>query len=499
MKRHITRTLVVIVIGAATARAQQWNAPPVTRQPTNQAANAPYHASPHAGAANGNAAGDGYNGYAGAAQGSAAGDGYNAYASGYSGPAQPAAGSQQVAPPPVRQPAYQFANDPNSPEPYAGDGYAGDAAAYDGPPRPAADGIQQVANLSYTHQGEAAAPGAETAPGAAPAGIAGPGMAGPGANGGPSGGFASAVSQECYDPFWAHRTSFIGEWLYLRVRNDGVPNALPQNGVGPGAVPYGSVSANSPTYQPEGFRIGGTLALNPCSSLYFAYTYWQGISNGSTFANPPLVVHSLVTLPQTGTAASDGVAAFSRYNVRFQFADATYRRLISGGQNWYLNYAVGARYANLYQLYGQAQVNGPSQTGVSSNIGMDAAGGRVGLMGARKAACTGFFFYGNAFANILAGNFRASYMQVNNFAGVQGFSSWQTYRPVTILEYELGAGWVSPNGKWRLSGGYYFAAWFNVISTSTYINAVQSNNYGPLTAANNITFDGLVVRAQRMW
>lgn len=409
----------------------------------------------------------------------------------------------------VSQPVYQAANYPNLPDyasPYtegengylAENGYDGYAPDYYGAPQPAVAGIQQVSNLSYADQGQPAPQDGAAQPGAAQPGAAQP-AAGQGGAYGNCGSCAAACCQECCDPFWAHRTSFFGEWLYLRARNDGVSNALPQNGIGPGAVPYGNVSANNPTYQPEGFRIGGTMALNRCASIYAAYTYWQGISNGSTFANPPLVVHSLLTLPQTGTAASDGSAAFSRYNIRFQFADVAYRRLIAGGNNWFVNYAVGARYANLYQLYGQAQVNGPTQTGVSTNIGMDAAGSRVGLMAARKAPCTGFFFYGNAFANILVGNFRASYLQANNLAGVQGFATWQSFRPVPILEYELGAGWVSPNGKWRFSGGYYFAAWFNVISTSTYINAVQTNNYGPLNTANNITFDGLVVRAQRLW
>lgn len=217
--------------------------------------------------------------------------------------------------------------------------------------------------------------------------------------------------------------------------NRHVASAIPQSGIGPGAVPAGNVGSNSPTYSP-GFRVGGTLRLDRVSSLYAAYTYYQAESNGSTFANPPLVVHSLVTLPQTGTAASDGLAAFSRYNIRFQFADADYRRLIAGGGNWFVNYAVGARYANLQQLFRQAQVNGPGMTGVTSNIGMDAAGGRVGF-------------------------------------------------------------WVSPNGAWRFSAGYYYAAWFNAVTSSNYIQAAQNNNF--VGVGNAITFDGLVLRAQRLW
>lgn len=409
-----------------------------------------------------------------------------------------AANAQQSKPPQrMRQPAYEAPNEQDQAEyadQYAVDengypvegGYEGSAPDYyDGVPQPAAESVQQVSNLSYTNRGQPGAQGGAAEPDTAPSG---------------SGGRCpTGYCQNCCTPFWAHRTSFFGEWLYLRARNDGVANSLPQNGIGPGAVPAGRVNSNSPTYQPEGFRVGLNYALNRCSSLFMSYTYFHTESNGSTFANPPQVVHSLVTLPQTGTAASDGVAALSHYDIHFQFADAEYRRLLAGGNNWYLNYSIGARYANLYQQFSQAQLNGPTQTGVTSNIGMDAAGGRVGLLAARKAANRGFYFYGSAFANILAGNFRANYMQVNNLSGVQGQALWQSYRPVPILEYELGAGWISPNGKWSFSAGYYFAAWFNVISPSTYINAVQNNNYGPLNTANNITFDGLVVRGQRMF
>ncbi|HWB14430.1 MAG TPA: Lpg1974 family pore-forming outer membrane protein [Pirellulales bacterium] len=300
----------------------------------------------------------------------------------------------------------------------------------------------------------------------------------------------------CCEPFWAHRSSVFAEALFLKPRGADVANAQPQNGIGPTAVPFGAVSSNSPTYSP-GFRLGATFALDRCSSIYAAYTYFQAESNGSQFVNPPLVEHSLVTLPQIGTAASDGLASLSRFNIRFQFADIDYRRLLMGGRNWYVNYAVGVRYANLQQLFRQTQVIGPTMTGVTSNVGLDAAGSRIGLLGARKAANRGAYIYGNAFADILVGNFRSSYAQANNLQGLQGANSWQNFRPVPILEYELGLGWVSPNGRWQFAGGYYFAAWFNCVTNSNYIQAVQTNNY--VNASNAITFDGLVLRGQRLW
>ena len=408
----------------------------------------------------------------------------------------PAHAQQTYAAQRISQPAYQAANSnvPAYASQYAvrADGYLreSDYAPYQqgfyvanaGPVQRTADvtGIEQTAALSY--QPTAAQPVPDGS-GANSMGCCGNGC-------------ATTCCDSCCEPFWAHRSSVFLEGLFLKPRGADVANAQPQNGIGPTAVPFGNVSSNSPTYSP-GYRLGATFGIDRCSSIYAAYTYFQSESNGSLFVNPPLVDHSLVTLPQTGTAASDGLASLSRYNIRFQFADVDYRRLIAGGRNWYLNYALGARYANLQQLFRQAQVIGPGVTGVTTNVGMDALGSRIGLLGARKAANRGFYIYGNAFADILVGNFRSSYLQANSLAGVQGFNNWQNFRTVPILEYELGTGWMSPNGKWQFAAGYYFAAWFNVVTDSNYIQAVQTNNF--VGVGNAITFDGLVLRGQRLW
>ena len=302
----------------------------------------------------------------------------------------------------------------------------------------------------------------------------------------------------CCTPFWAHRSGFVAEWLMLRARGADVAYALPRNGVDPAtAVPFGGVATASPNYDPSGFRLGGIYALDRCSSFQFAYTYFQTETDGSVFANPPLGVHSLVTDPHTYTTASDSLAALSRYRIGFQFADLDYRRLIAGGRNWAVNYALGTRYAHLSQNFRESQPIGPGATSVATNINFDGGGSRVGLMGERKAFDRGFLFYGKAFADILVGNFRSDFHQLNNFQQTQVWSSWKDFRPVPILEYELGGGWQNASGNFRISGGYYFACWFNTVSTSNYIQAVQTNNY--VNVGNAITFDGLVARAQYVW
>ena len=302
----------------------------------------------------------------------------------------------------------------------------------------------------------------------------------------------------CCEPFWAHRSGVFAELLVLRARGADVAYALPRNGVDPAtAVPFGGVARAAPNYDPSGFRLGAIYALDRCSSFQFAYTYYQTETNGSVFANPPLGVHSLVTDPHTYTTASDSLAALSRYNIGFQFADMDYRRLIAGGRNWAVNYALGTRYAHLTQNFREVQPIGPGATSVATNINFDGGGSRVGLMGERKAYNRGFLFYGKAFADILVGNFRSDFHQTNNFQQTQVWTSWKDFRPVPILEYELGAGWQNRSGNFRVSGGYYFACWFNTVSTSNYIQAVQTNNY--VNVGNAITFDGLVARAQYVW
>ena len=401
----------------------------------------------------------------------------------------PVASAQQSGPRPIAPPFHNEQRPVATPANLAGFnyGYVGQLATYRANAYPA---TTETFVGYLAEQPPAADPADATAPSpAAPASCGGFGSCGG------CGSCGSAIcGGGCCEPFWAHRTGAFLDFLYLRPRNADVAYALPRNGIDPAtAVPFGGVSTANPDYSP-GFRIGGNYALDRCSSFQLAYTYFQTESNGSVFANPPLAVHSLVTDPHTYTAASDSLAALSRYNIRFQLVDLDYRRLIAAGNNWSVNYAVGTRYAHLTQLFRESQPIGPGQTSVGTNINFDGAGSRVGLLGQRKAANRGFMIYGQGFADILVGNFRSNYQQINNFQQTQVWTNWKDFRPVPILEFELGGGWQTANGRFRVSGGYYFASWFNTVSTSNYIQAVQTNNY--VNIGNAITFDGLVLRGQ---
>ncbi|HUY35042.1 MAG TPA: Lpg1974 family pore-forming outer membrane protein [Pirellulales bacterium] len=305
----------------------------------------------------------------------------------------------------------------------------------------------------------------------------------------------------CCSPFWAHRNSVFAEMLYLRPRGADVAYAEVRNGTDPAtAVPFGQVATVSPNYS-IGYRAGFTKALNRCTSIVATYTYFQSETNSSLFANPPLSVHSLVTLPQTYNAVSDSLGALGRYNVRFQFADVDYMRLLSGGDNWALNYTVGTRYANLHEAFREAQPLGPGVTNVASNVNFDGLGTRIGLQGERKARNCGLMAYSKGFASLLVGTFRSGYSQTNNFQALQAMAAWNDSRAVPILEYELGLGWQNRTGRIRISGGYYFAAWFNTVSPNNFMAAVQNNSYANNTSSRSdtVTFDGLTTRAEFRW
>jgi hypothetical protein len=295
------------------------------------------------------------------------------------------------------------------------------------------------------------------------------------------------------EPFWAHRTGVFAEALYLRPRGATVAFGDPQLG----GVSNGTVGTINPQYSP-GYRLGATFALSRSTSIQIAYTNFQSEANGSLFVAPPLAIQSFVTNP-IGPATS--LADLSRYTTRFQFADVDYRQLLSGGRNWYVNYSVGSRYGILTQQFRAENLGGAlTSTNVGTNINFEGVGARFGLQAARQAANRGFLIYGKTFASILAGNNRASFLQTNSLLGVQSTSAWTDFRTVPILEYEVGGGWRSANGRVQITAGYYFGAWFNTVSTGNFIQTVQNNNYNSfVNNSSTITFDGLTTRFTYLW
>jgi hypothetical protein len=131
---------------------------------------------------------------------------------------------------------------------------------------------------------------------------------------------------------------------------------------------------------------------------------------------------------------------------------------------------------------------------VLTDIDFNGAGLRLGLEGERYSSSNRWFGYGKAAASLVAGEFKADYLQSSSFDPQVANTNWEAGRLVPILDLEAGIGWQSRCGTWRLSGGYLYSAWYNVVKTDDFIQSVQYNDYNGL--GDELTFDGFVARVE---
>jgi hypothetical protein len=304
-------------------------------------------------------------------------------------------------------------------------------------------------------------------------------------------------------PIWAHRSGVFGELMLLRARGVEVAYAVPINGaiVPPPVSPIqlGATAVADPDYS-AGFRVGGAHALDDCSSVSLAWTRFQSSSTDTVTADAPLVLHSLVFHPGTANAGADFLDASAYSDVKFDLIDADYRAVWGAGDTWVVNYLFGARYANLKQDFtGIYSGTGTTDTLVS-NMNFEGGGMRVGLDATKYAGNSGFLVYGKSSASFIAGELRGRYTQSSDVDPIIVDTTWRAGRVVSILDLELGAGWQSCDGRWRINGGYMVAGWFNALPQNQWIQAVQTNNFAGLSDTTNaITFDGFTLRLDYRW
>ncbi len=300
-------------------------------------------------------------------------------------------------------------------------------------------------------------------------------------------------------PFWAHRSAFFAEYLYLQATNINMPHAIQQNGVGgPGTTPNGRVGTIDQNFSPA-YRVGFIDALDACSSIQGSYTNFRS-HGGDTLGAQAGVgsnVSSLVLHPASTNAGSTSSLVSAVNDIDFQLAEIEYRRLLCGGMRHALNLTVGGRYAKLDQEFQQtgnfAPPTGTIQT--TTNITFQGGGVRTGLDGQWNFGNSNLALYGKGFLSLLFGRFNSNYSQVDTTTTiVQANSNWADDRVVPIVEYEVGVNWTSRNNHWRIATGYYTAFWFNTVSTPQYIQAVQTANF--VNLGQTIAFDGLVTRLE---
>ena len=298
----------------------------------------------------------------------------------------------------------------------------------------------------------------------------------------------------CPPPFWEHRSHLFGDFLYLSPGGVDLGYATHVDGTSATAIPLASPDIVDPNYEP-GFRIGGALSLDEKTSLKATYWYYEsgtldshGLPGGTGFLRPDLV-H-----PNTLTVASDRLSAVANHGIDFQMIDLDYESALSCNDHWVLNYLLGVRYANLDQDFNASYAN-LDTFNVNSEIDFDGVGPRVGLDGKREIGDKGLMLFSRATANFIVGEFTSNYRQRNLTTSVtEAVTGFTDDRIVTMLELELGVGWRNCCDSFRLYAGYYVAAWFNSVTTPSFIDGVQRNDFHDLD--DLLTFDGLTVRTE---
>ena len=308
-------------------------------------------------------------------------------------------------------------------------------------------------------------------------------------------------TDDCCPPFWAHRTGAFGEYLLLRPRDAEIAVAVPFDGpitqTRNDIVQVGPVMLVDPDYS-SGFRAGVSWAWDDCTSLVATYSFFESQTGNAVEVDAPLVLRSLVAHPGTDVPPNY-LAGAAGLEIDFRIVDLDYRSIWWASDRGVVNWSIGGRYVNLTQDFA-AQFGGTGTLDdVVTAVNFDGGGLRFGLDGERHHRSHGFLLYGKSAMSLVAGEFRSSFFQGSDVDPVIVDTAWKAGRVVPIFDVELGAGWQSSCGHFRLTAGYMFSMWFNTLTTDSWIRSVHQNNFvghADAISYDTLTFDGFTARAE---
>lgn len=298
-------------------------------------------------------------------------------------------------------------------------------------------------------------------------------------------------------PAPSRRFGIFAAGLFLRPGGANVVYAIEQTGCDPVlSSPTGQVGATSPDRQ-GGFRVGGSMFLRSGAELVATYTWLSNDTQSGIAAQGGTVLTSQVTHPSLASCGTNSLSAVASQDIDQRLIDLDYRAPFCFDCCTEIRYLAGIRYARFDQRFSAQQLTGVA-TGlatVGTDINFDGLGFRLGLEGERRSQYTGLFIYARGVANFLSGEFKARYSHVNQFGGTVPVAlNSEDYRIISVLEAELGVGWQSRQGRWRLTAGYQANAWLNTLTTSDYIRGVRAGAIDNLS--DTLTFDGLVAQVE---
>jgi hypothetical protein len=296
----------------------------------------------------------------------------------------------------------------------------------------------------------------------------------------------------------------FGDFLYMRPRNANVaygvvfsgPLDTPPSAATP--IQVASPGVASIDYHP-GFRVGFAKSLDECNAVVATFTHYEGENLDSISTDPAgqFLIRSMVSNPSTWPNSNlygDWLSAASDFQMIYSLADVDFRWTYENQNDTRLSLFAGMRYASLDQ---RLDVNFSSlvdpQYFVHNQVNFDGGGLRIGWEGERRTPL-GLVFYGRAAGSLVAGTFRCNHTETDALVGPLVNTGYPADRVVPMLDVEMGVGLSLFSDRLRLTTGYSFSGWFNVVRTDQLISAVQNNNFNGMSGT--LTFDGLVSRVE---
>jgi hypothetical protein len=292
---------------------------------------------------------------------------------------------------------------------------------------------------------------------------------------------------------------FFGDFLWLRSRDSEVAYAVEANLNLPAPPIQVSPIAVLDQDAGMGFRVGFGIDLTPCSDLVMTYTHFEtNTSSQITQVGAGTGISAMTLHPGTLAADTQTVAAEGRHDIDFDLIDLDYRRLLWCRGNTQITGLGGLRWGQLQQNFWANYTDAfgtPPDTRSETDIDFSGVGIRMGLEAEAFAPRRCLMFYAKGYANLLCGEFDATYRQIgDNGATVEVDTQWQAGRIVPTFDLEVGGGYYSKGGNLRITAGYLINVWTNMVKTDDFIHAVQTNDFRDMSSS--MTFDGLVARVE---
>ena len=285
---------------------------------------------------------------------------------------------------------------------------------------------------------------------------------------------------------------FFGDFLYIRPRNANVAYGVAAAPAAPTPIQIAQPGIASIDFHP-GFRAGFAKTLDDCNAVVATYSHYEG-ENQDSISSPADNILPMVSHPVYAPIPWSQADSF--YRMRFDLADVDFRWTFENQNDTRLSLFAGTRYAVLDQRLNVdfTYQGGVDAQNVHSQINFEGAGLRVGFDGQRRTPF-GLMFYGRTAASLIAGTARCNFTQTSgNIGGPPVDTGYRADRVVPIIDAELGTGVSLLNDRLRITAGYSFSGWFNVVRTDQFIKAVQGNDFTGMH--DTLTFDGFVGRVE---